>query len=214
MTDTTTAPAPGTPTPAPASASPAAPAALAPTPPAAAAPAGDPPAASTSDPKPAAPVVPEKYDLKLPTDTLFDASALEGIGTFARDLGLDQANAQKLVERDSRLLGEFAQHIDATRKSAWDAQVAKWNAETQADPELGGDKFADTKFQADKALRAFATPEFLKALNESGFGNHPGLVRVFAKIGRTLSEDQFTTKGDPSPAVATDPAKIMFPSMN
>ena len=60
----------------------------------------------------------------------------------------------------------------------------------------------------------FATPELKKALNETGFGNHPELVRLFVKIGKSLSEDSFTTKGADEQHAKTDTAKTLFPTLN
>lgn len=157
---------------------------------------------------------PEKYDLKLPENTLFDAAALEGIEAFAKDLGLAQEAAQKLLERDSQMLDQFATHVDAVVKAEHAERVAGWEQAVRTDKELGGEKFAETQFLADKAVRMFATPEFKQALNETGFGNHPELVRLFVKIGKAISEDSFTTKGAGETHQAADVAKTMFPTMN
>lgn len=210
MTDVAPA-APGTPDPAPGAPPPAAAPAAAPATILGAG--GDAPPAPGAAPPPAAALVPEKYDLKLPEDTLFDPAALEGIGAFARDLGLTQEEAQKLVERDNALLGEFTKHIDTVRQTAWADQVKQWADTVQADPELGGANFQQTKFYADKFMRTFATPAFREAVEKTGFGNHPELVRVIAKAGRMLGEDQPPTSGG-GDGTHKDPAKILFPSMN
>ena len=60
----------------------------------------------------------------------------------------------------------------------------------------------------------FATPALKAALNETGFGNHPELVRLFVKIGKSLSEDSFTTKGAGEQHAKTDTAKTLFPTLN
>lgn len=160
-----------------------------------------------------APVVPEKYELKLPESTMFDAAALEGIGAFAKDLGLSSEAAQKLVERDSKMLDNFAEHVETLAETEHKERVATWRQSVEKDPELGGEKFKETQFLADKAVRMFTTPELKQALNETGLGNHPELVRMFVKIGKAISEDSFTTKGTEQQASA-DVAQTMFPTMN
>lgn len=160
-----------------------------------------------------APVVPEKYELKLPDSTMFDAAALEGIGAFAKDLGLSSEAAQKLVERDSKMLDNFAEHVETLAEAEHKERVSTWRQSVEKDPELGGEKFKETQFLADKAVRMFSTPELKQALNDTGLGNHPELVRMFVKIGKAISEDSFTTKGTEQQAPA-DVAKTMFPTMN
>lgn len=171
----------------------------------------------TADPAAAEKAIADKaadYKLTLPEKTLFDAAALEGITAFAKDLGLSAEAAQKLVERDSQMLDKFAEHVDAVVKAEHAERVEGWKKAVETDKELGGEKFKETAYLADKALRMFATPEFKKALNETGFGNHPELVRVFTKIGKSISEDSFTTKGVGDAPAKTDPAKTLYPTMN
>lgn len=172
------------------------------------------PAEGAEGAKPADTGAPEKYELKLPGESLFDAAALEGIGTFARDLGLSAEAAQKLVERDSRMLDQFADHIDKIVQAEHKERVADWAKNSREDKELGGDKFSETTFLADKAMRMFASPELKKALNETGFGNHPELLRLFVKIGRTVTEDTFNATGADNSGAPADIAKTMFPTMN
>lgn len=39
----------------------------------------------------------------------------------------------------------------------------------------------------------FGSPELKQYLNETGLGNHPELVRIFANIGKAMSEDGLVT---------------------
>jgi hypothetical protein len=163
---------------------------------------------------PAKPADAAAYTLKLPDDSLFEATALEGIGAFARDLGLSGEGAQKLVERDSKMLEQFADHFAKGVTEEHNAMVAKWAQDMKVDKELGGEKYAETLFLADKSMRMFATPEFRAALKETGFGSHPELMRVFVNIGRAIAEDSFTTKGAGDVPQPVDAAKTLFPTMN
>ena len=44
--------------------------------------------------------------------------------------------------------------------------------------------------QAQRAFGQFASPEFSALMDETGLGNHPELVKAFAKIGAMLGEDK------------------------
>ena len=214
MTDTA---APAAPAAAPAAPAPAADTTLLggdPAAPAAPAPEAAKPAEAPKPAEAAKPAEPAKFDLKLPEDSIFDAAALEGIAAFARELDLSPEAAQKLVERDSKMLDSFAEHIEKQVAEEHKERVANWAKETKESKDLGGEKYAETTLLAGKAMQMFATPELKKALNETGFGNHPDLVRLFVKIGKSLSEDSFTTKGAGEQHAKTDTAKTLFPTLN
>ena len=42
---------------------------------------------------------------------------------------------------------------------------------------------------AKRAFAQFATPELSQLMDESGMGNHPEMLRVFAKVGELMGED-------------------------
>ncbi|MCM5682510.1 hypothetical protein M8A51_23520 [Schlegelella sp. S2-27] len=135
------------------------------------------------------PAAPEKYELKAPEG--FDASRLEQITSFAKELGLTNEAAQKLLDREAK--------SDTDRHEAAQQQLqqlrTRWVDDVKADKELGGEHFDVTVKQAQKAITKYGTDEFKKALNESGYGNHPEVVRVFARIGKAMAEDKFETNG-------------------
>ena len=78
-------------------------------------------------------------------------------------------------------------------------------------PRLDGSRLKATIEAAGKAIDRFGTPGLREVLNFTGAGNHPEVVRFFARIGRAISEDQ------PVPAgrvrMARSAAEMMFPTM-
>ena len=129
-------------------------------------------------------VVPEKYELKLQEESLIDQSYLESFEAYAKEKKLSQDQAQELLQRE-----------ETARKSYYDSQIQKWEQvkeqwkqQTIADPEIGGEKFAENAELAKRTLEKFSTPQFVSALDSSGYGNHPELVRVFARIGQAMRE--------------------------
>ena len=123
--------------------------------------------------------VPEKYELKAPEGSLIDGAYLDKIASFAKEQGLSQDQAQKLVERDHQAI---AQH---------QAMVQQWKADVLADPELGGDNAKEKVELAHRAFKHFASEKFAQELEQSGYGNHPELVRAFYKVGKMMGEDKF-----------------------
>lgn len=132
-------------------------------------------------------VVPEKYDLKLAEKSPLDPKHLEKIASFAKERGLSQDQAQALLDRDNQLAVE--------QQANWDNTQKQWVNEVQADKELGGERYAQNIENAKRALDQFASPNLRKQLNETGLGNHPELVRVFARIGKAMADDTIIVPG-------------------
>jgi hypothetical protein len=142
-----------------------------------------------------APEVPETYELKLPDDALLGEDHLAQVTDYAKELGLSNEQAQALLERDN-------QHLTAYRDAqlqAFETEKASWVEAIKADQEIGGQHFDQSVELARRALAKFAAPEFATALNETGFGNHPELVRAFARIGKAMAEDSPTPPGGTAP---------------
>lgn len=135
------------------------------------------------DKKDEKPVVPEKYEFKAPEGVeQLDPQALAVFEPIAKELGLSQDQAQKLVD--------IYPQIQQQQAEAWSKQVTDWGDQVKADKEIGGDKLTASVGQAQKALDQFGTPALRDYLESSGLGNHPELVRAFAKVGKMMSEDK------------------------
>lgn len=135
-------------------------------------------------PAPAAPVekAPDKYDLKLPQDTLLDDASIKLIEDVARKNNMSNEKAQALIEEQSK---QYAQQVESWKSS--------WEKATRNDPEIGGNKFDESINFARRAIEKFDPDGKLKAeLNRLGYGNHPEMVRAWAKVGRALADSEFT----------------------
>jgi hypothetical protein len=60
-----------------------------------------------------------------------------------------------------------------------------------------------------KARERFSTPALRQLLNETGFGNHPEVIKFFAKVGKAMREDAFHPPGSP-PAPPEQPLENKF----
>lgn len=163
-----------------------------------------------------APVVPEKYaDFKLPEGVTLEPAQLTELQAAAKDLGLSQEAAQKLVDRTITDRKAVETAFVTKQQAAVKQAALDWKTQTEADPEVGGTAIKENLATAIKARDQFATPELTKMLNDSGLGNHPEVVRFFFKVGKAMSEDKFTKGTAPGGAVNTDAARAarMYPSM-
>lgn len=134
----------------------------------------------------AAPVTAPAMTLTLPEGSLLDASVIEKTVAEATALGLSPEKAQEALNGKSETVKAFmaaaeARHVTMSR--------TQWVAELKADKDFGGDRFDETAKLAGRAIEKFGDPELSRALNASGFGNYPALVRWAARVGRAMSED-------------------------
>lgn len=154
------------------------------------------------------PVVPEKYDLKLPDGSLLHASHVEKIASDAKALGLSQEQAQGMLTRESQLRASFIE--DA--KAELETKSTAWVEEIKADKELGGAEFERTAEMSKRFIDRFADEETKKTLNETRFGNHPGLVRMIARAAKLMSEDTMVIPGAQVSTAKKSAAEILYGS--
>lgn len=137
--------------------------------------------------------VPDAYELTPPEgfDTL-DADTVAAATPVFKELGLSNDQAQKLIP----VAGEFAKKIVAQRDEQLMGTILdqrkEWLETAKADPEIGGANWDATLGSAAKALDQLGFPkgsDLRVSLDESGYGNHPELIRLLSKVGKAIGED-------------------------
>jgi hypothetical protein len=157
---------------------------------------------------------PEAYDLAVDGMDI-DGEMLAAADPVLRELGLSNDNARKLVPLAAQMVeraGDAAlQHIVAEGN----AQRKAWLDAAQADADIGGANWDGSIHLAAKGLDALGFVKgdpaknieghpFRQALEATGFGNHPDMIRVFKFIGEQLGEDGEFVRADASTAAKTD----------
>lgn len=152
------------------------------------------------------PVVPEKYEFKSPAEGKeLDAGVMGSLGEVAKELGLSQENAQKIVDK-------MAPVLEGRQQEALTQARQQWAEQAKADKEFGGDKLPENLALAKKALDTFGTPELNTLLRDSGLGNHPEIIRAFVKAGKAISQDTIATKdGGSQNATDKSAVDILYP---
>ena len=134
--------------------------------------------------KPQQPAVPEQYEFKPPEGVEFDEATIGVYAEAAREAGLSQQAADIV-------LNKIAPHL-AQQQAARLAEARNdWARQSRADAEFGGGKLDENLAVAKKAVDALASPELKTLLEQSGLGNHPEIIRLFYRAGRSLSQDAF-----------------------
>lgn len=147
---------------------------------------------------------PETYEFKAPEGIEFDPEVIAPYTEVAKELGLTQEAAQTILEK-------MAPVMQSRQEAVLAATAETWKDLTTNDKEFGGEKLAENLAVAKRALDTFGTPELSKLLAQSRLGNHPEVIRMFYRAGKTISEDTAVMGGNVS--APRNAGEIVYPSM-
>jgi hypothetical protein len=152
---------------------------------------------------------PETYeDFTLPDGVEVDTRALESFVPVAKQLNLTQDEAQALIDYEAKRVEEFT----TAQENSWTELKNEWKTATQSDKEIGGPAFDQSLANAKKFINAYGTNELVEALNATGMGNHPEVIRAFARAGKAMSEDTLAIGGVSNSPRA--PEDILYPNQS
>lgn len=129
------------------------------------------------------PESPDKYDLTGIVPDTYNQDVLEQFKQKAHETGMSQEGVRKMAEWYKEVETKQHEAIQKARAIQDDQHIMTLKTE------LGVNFDTEIK-NARKALDAYTDKAFKQYMDESGLGNHPALVKAFAKIGRELSEDR------------------------
>ena len=155
---------------------------------------------------------PEKYEFTQPEGRNYDNEVMNTYSEVAKELNLSQKSAQTLLDR----IGAKAREREAENLRNIHGS---WRDSSRSDKEYGGDSIDRNLAIAKKALDTFGTQELRTLLNDTGLGNHPEVIRLFYRAGKTISDDTFVgnTGGTPSkgqPRNFADQASLLYSNNN
>lgn len=168
----------------------------------------------SADGKPAGdgkPAAPEAYkEFTVPDGMTLDAGMVEAFTPLARELGLDQDKAQKLVTLYAEQTAARLRAAEQAQLTAVKEQRSQWVAEFKASPTWK----EDATF-ARRAVEQIGDDAAKGLLMGSWLGDHPVMLRFLSKVGRALAEDG---AGGGSPGAAggvgkPDPASLFYSTM-
>ncbi len=124
-------------------------------------------------------------DFTLPEGVVIDVDGMSEAKKFFAEDGLSQDRAQAYVDLYTNRLKDA---MEAPYK-LWAETQRSWQDEVRNDREIGGARLAANLGVAAKAVDRFGGDALRQALNVSGAGNHPEIIRAFIRIGKAISED-------------------------
>lgn len=142
--------------------------------------------------------------LKVPEKSSMTQAEVDQIATFAKEQGLDQAKAEKLLERENKNIATRQQNDQQAQQTAR-VNAFKSNEERlKADADFGGAKLSETIDYAKRALAKYADPELIQFLKTHPMGSDPYVIRMLARMGLSAREDGPAGAGATMPAGATN----------
>jgi hypothetical protein len=166
--------------------------------------------------KSAQPVIPEEYELpEIPDELNPDQQALDDFVLVAKELGLTQAQVNKIIEFDLNRADKYQQQalkaheeLIANNESL---MKSRWGANYDSNKEMASSGLR-------KVLKTFKDGDKIEEeLTSSGFLDQPSVMRLFRKIGQVTSEDVFRPHDaapvDDRPLGIDGRPRLKYPSM-
>lgn len=147
------------------------------------------------------PARPTYTDFKLPDGLKLDPERAKAATELFADSGLSQEQAQKFMDMH---VAEVTAAAGKGAKDFVDLQN-KWVSEVKADPEIGGDKLTASLADSSRAIDRLGGPDLRAALDLTGAGNNPAIVKAFVRMGQMIKEDKFAPG---NPAAPTPPGSV------
>ncbi len=139
--------------------------------------------------------VPEKYEAFKVGDQTLPESETAAFAEAAKELGLSQEKAQKIVDS-----------FMPTVKSRVENYQRDWLEACRADKELGGQHFNENMAIAGAGYRTYADKDLQAIFAASGLSRHPAVVRHFYRLGKSLQQDNGVAGG----ASASAPTRRLY----
>lgn len=151
---------------------------------------------------------PEEYqDFTLPDGVTLDDTKLADFKEFAKTNNLSQEQAQAAIDK----------HVQAVQEAAkapyelWAQTQKEWTDAVKADPDIGGAKFQENIGHAARAVDQFGGSALREALNFTGAGNHPAVIKAFVTIGKHLAEGTFVSPNNAATPKSAE--EVFYPTM-
>lgn len=148
-----------------------------------------------------------EYDLKAPENSFLLQERIDEIAEYAKKHKISNEVAQTMIDRENEAVTQYKENSQTQLKNLVETE---WPKEAKADKEIGGDKFPENVELAKRAFKEFGSDKFRQILNETGYGNHPEMIRTFSRIGRLLADDKLVIGKTDKPNKEKSTAEILY----
>ena len=130
--------------------------------------------------------IPDEYVLKAESE-LVSEDYMERFKADVKEQKLTQGQAEELLQIHEQAIEDYRNELQEQHN----AVQTKWVDEIKSDKEFGGDNLNESSEHTKRVVNRFADESLKEELRTSGYGNHPGLFKMLAKIGQAMGNDNF-----------------------
>lgn len=118
--------------------------------------------------------------------------------------------AQAILDLQQQAFAEAGEAARTADQQTWDTLQEEWVGQLRADPDIGGDNLDANLGAIKEALtQVGATDATFEALDLTGAGNHPEIVKLFHNLTKHMRE-QSPVSGQPPAGAKRSAADRMF----
>ena len=140
---------------------------------------------------------PEAYaEFTAPEGATLDKETIESAAPLFKELGLSQEQAQKLVDFYATRSGKLNESLNKTVED----MRADWRNQIMSDKDIGS-KIDQVKVELGRAkdrLPPAIRKEFDSAMDLTGLGDHPAIVKGIYELAKLVNEGSHVAGGGPS----------------
>ena len=125
----------------------------------------------------------DKYEVKIGEDSLFSGDKSKALKELALQNNILPSQLQSVMDFVEKNLSDL---VGADEKESMTERINGINGLKQ---EWGEEGFKKNAHLAHVTAKHFGGDDFIKHLNETGLGDNPALIKVFAEIGSKLKEE-------------------------
>lgn len=118
--------------------------------------------------------------VQMPDGYEADQALIDLVTPIGKKLNLNQAGMQELANLKPKM--------DQMAIERWKGHLSDLKKEAQADPEIGGAKYAPAIAAGKAVIAKFGNANFVKMINHYGIGAHPEMIRFMDKIAKATGE--------------------------
>lgn len=126
-----------------------------------------------------------EYKLELNKESFLDNSHVESVTAFAKENNLSNEKAQEILSKQEETILNYVE----SEVKKQDAEIAGWRDSVIKDTDMGGDNLTKTVESARRVVDKFGSEDFTTLLRDTGYGDHPEVVRFLSKLGSVMSDD-------------------------
>jgi hypothetical protein len=149
--------------------------------------------------------------IKFPDDFKVPAGdpTLSEFSDITKKHGLPQDAAQEYVDLYAKTVKKAADQP----YQMWRDTHKGWQDEVMSDPELGGKNFDNVRRVIGSALTEYGDPKVRTALDFTGAGNNPAIIRTMYRMARALAEPGPVSASPPTRSAPDSPGAALYPHL-